>query len=1020
MKISSLGVTIILVVGTIALRGQVGAVGQPGTPVPTAYQVVEQGANYNIWQRETYEQASNGRINTHIHKYTELATGLNYKDANGQWQPSREQIDILPDGTAAATQGQHQVYFPGDIYNGTIELVTPDGLRLKSQPIGLSYDDGTNTILIAVLTNSVGQLVASNQVVYPNAFAGINADLRYTYRKSGFEQDVILHEQPPNPVSLGLNAEKTKLQMLTEFYDSPSPRITMNTSANQGAADENLDFGAMKMVPGRAFLAGEGENAAGNEVRVGKQWITVEGQQILTEQVSVNALVPTLAQLPASTVKASLPSLLQVVSAKGKISLPRLTRGHGIRPMQMVKAGLPDQGLVLDYNTVNGSLTNYIFRADTTYFITGSVYLYGTNTFEGGTVIKYAGGIIYGGAFYQISLGSGAQLNWQAGTYRPVVFTAMDDNSVGQPIAGSLGSPSGYYALCALNLNQTTNSIMDFRVLYAQQAIATDNGENNFYDGQLVGCQNGFECQSGNLNLRNILCVNVQTNFNDLSGATVDIQNATLSGSSNLVSVASSSDLTLENCILANINSLTNGLIPAIFTGTNNGFYAATELGVNPVTNTFYPFQMVGAGGYYLTNGCAFYDVGTTNIDPILSSDLEVKTTYPPTVYSNHFFQASGPPTFAPQVPRDTNASPDLGYHYDPLDDVFGACYADTHMMFTAGTTVGWFGATNSSISPLINESYGMALNFLSGSKCGIVTNNGTATQPCIFAYYATVQEGSSTNWTSPDGSSGIIFNGTSATYEPSIQSVFTKFYALAGDDYHISSYWEDTGMGVAYLSDCEFYGGEIAVNGDYPSFYSTNCLFDRVDTACVSPLAFQNCTFFNGSLSLSGPTNSLWIESCAFDGTGISSSTSLARLATLNFNAFSTGTNVLEAAGANDVTNVNNFNFESSWFGDFYLPTNSPLINAGNTTANLVGLYHFTTQTNQTVEGDSVVDIGYHYVATDQYGDPLDSNGDGMPDYLEDANGDGIFDVGDLGDWQISPYGLGGGNALQVFTPLK
>ena len=84
------------------------------------------------------------------------------------------------------------------------------------------------------------------------------------------------------------------------------------------------------------------------------------------------------------------------------------------------------------------------------------------------------------------------------------------------------------------------------------------------------------------------------------------------------------------------------------------------------------------------------------------------------------------------------------------------------------------------------------------------------------------------------------------------------------------------------------------------------------------------------------------------------------------------------------------------------------------------MGLFHFTTQTNQAPEGTSIVDIGYHYVATDAFGNPLDSNGDGMPDYLEDSNGNGVFDSGDLGEWQISPYGLGSGNALQVFTPLK
>ena len=103
---------------------------------------------------------------------------------NGQWVESREEIDILPNGTAAATNGQHQAYFPGDIYQGQIELVTPDGQQLFSRPMGLSYFDGTNSVLIAELTNSIGVLSGSNQVIYPNAFTGFAADLRYTYTKS--------------------------------------------------------------------------------------------------------------------------------------------------------------------------------------------------------------------------------------------------------------------------------------------------------------------------------------------------------------------------------------------------------------------------------------------------------------------------------------------------------------------------------------------------------------------------------------------------------------------------------------------------------------------------------------------------------------------------------------------------------------------------------------------------------------------------------------------------------------------
>ena len=67
-------------------------------------------------------------------------------------------------------------------------------------------------------------------------------------------------------------------------------------------------------------------------------------------------------------------------------------------------------------------------------------------------------------------------------------------------------------------------------------------------------------------------------------------------------------------------------------------------------------------------------------------------------------------------------------------------------------------------------------------------------------------------------------------------------------------------------------------------------------------------------------------------------------------------------------------------------------LSGVNDVTADQVGLYHFTTQTNQVLEGTSVVDIGYHYVATDLHGNPLDSNGDGIPDSIsEDPLGNGL-----------------------------
>jgi len=152
---------------------------QPVT-ADTPWAITLRGANQRVWQKTTYEKLPSGKIVPHVQQYTELATGMHYWQ-NGQWVESKEQINILPNGTAAATQGRHQAYFPGDIGQGNIELVTPEGRILQSQPLGLSYDDGSNTVFIALLTNSVGEVAGSNQVIYPNAFDGVSASLRYTY-----------------------------------------------------------------------------------------------------------------------------------------------------------------------------------------------------------------------------------------------------------------------------------------------------------------------------------------------------------------------------------------------------------------------------------------------------------------------------------------------------------------------------------------------------------------------------------------------------------------------------------------------------------------------------------------------------------------------------------------------------------------------------------------------------------------------------------------------------------------------
>ena len=57
-------------------------------------------------------------------------------------------------------------------------------------------------------------------------------------------------------------------------------------------------------------------------------------------------------------------------------------------------------------------------------------------------------------------------------------------------------------------------------------------------------------------------------------------------------------------------------------------------------------------------------------------------------------------------------------------------------------------------------------------------------------------------------------------------------------------------------------------------------------------------------------------------------------------------------------------------------------------------------------MEGSGYLDIGYHYIATYANGIPIDGDSDGVPDYLEDTNGNGLVDSGES-DW-ASPIDLG------------
>ncbi len=255
------------------------------------YSVVETGPHHRVVSRVSRLGDANGQAILQTNSYVELATGMNFLNERGGWEESKEEIEVLTDDSgAAALHGQHKVTFPPDIYEGRIKMSLPDGKWLVSRVLGLSYFDASDgrSVLIAEITNSVGE-IHENVVIYPRAFTDVQASLRYTYTREGFEQDVILDRAGglPKPEEFGLNPETTRLQVLTEFFDPPTPTKTERrvvSKSGEELTDHGLSFNQMEMASGKAFCpALESEEG----VSVAKQWVRLEGRDFLIEEVQI-------------------------------------------------------------------------------------------------------------------------------------------------------------------------------------------------------------------------------------------------------------------------------------------------------------------------------------------------------------------------------------------------------------------------------------------------------------------------------------------------------------------------------------------------------------------------------------------------------------------------------------------------------------------------------------------------------------------------------------------------------------
>jgi len=180
--------------------------------------ITDLGPHHRVWEWTALAEDGQGGQYQTRHAFTELAAGLNRKDdRTGDWVSSRAEFEQTRDGYVIARQTPWKVILAPQLnVEGAVDLLTPEGQRLRSSILGIALLDlatGEN-VMLAEVKEAHAELTATTEVLYRQAFDGLSADVRYKLTLDGLEQDVILREaiMPDLLSALGLDPATTRLR----------------------------------------------------------------------------------------------------------------------------------------------------------------------------------------------------------------------------------------------------------------------------------------------------------------------------------------------------------------------------------------------------------------------------------------------------------------------------------------------------------------------------------------------------------------------------------------------------------------------------------------------------------------------------------------------------------------------------------------------------------------------------------------------------------------------------------------
>jgi hypothetical protein len=313
----------------------------------TDYAIVERGPNHQVLCPQTpassiastssLQDAGSGQVRQ-VGKVIELASGLNFWTGSA-WSPSDPVFSIKGD-RFIAERVQCRASVNADLnVEGAVTLTTPGGIVLRSTPVALVIANRASgeAQLVASVTNSIGELVSSNEIVFPNALVGpgVCVDITYVVDRGSFEQNLVFYGRL-DPRDFGFaesDFPDLDIRLLTEFYGAPPPNQERRLARSEtdplkrqqmvypDVVDETLSWDEVTIGGGEAYTTPSEREISGTRATVTKEFQTVPDEQR-------TFLVETLDYLAIKAGMDSLPDCNPAGGAQGATIKGTMSRGY--------------------------------------------------------------------------------------------------------------------------------------------------------------------------------------------------------------------------------------------------------------------------------------------------------------------------------------------------------------------------------------------------------------------------------------------------------------------------------------------------------------------------------------------------------------------------------------------------------------------------------------------------------------------------------------------------------------------